>query len=49
MYVFFTAHEATDNCPIVSNPGQADSDGDGVGDACDNCPSDSNSAQVGAL
>jgi putative metal-binding protein/FG-GAP repeat protein/VCBS repeat protein/thrombospondin type 3 repeat protein len=27
-----------DNCPIVYNPNQADTDHDGLGDACDNCP-----------
>ena len=28
--------DATDNCPAVYNPTQADADGDGAGDACEN-------------
>jgi hypothetical protein len=30
-----TVMDGVDNCPMVSNPGQADYDGDGQGDACD--------------
>ncbi len=34
-----------DNCPRLSNPGQADRDHDGRGDACDNCPDAPNPGQ----
>jgi alpha-tubulin suppressor-like RCC1 family protein len=34
-----------DNCPNNANPGQEDTDNDGIGDECDNCPNDANSGQ----
>jgi Putative metal-binding motif/Thrombospondin type 3 repeat len=34
-----------DDCPLVSNAGQADADHDGRGDACDNCPATPNAGQ----
>jgi len=35
--------DSTDNCPLVHNPGQRDSNGNGIGDACDS------SAAVGGI
>ncbi|MBT7350593.1 hypothetical protein HN803_07485, partial [candidate division WWE3 bacterium] len=36
-----------DNCPLNSNPDQADVDSDGLGDVCDACVSDPNNDQDG--
>ena len=38
--------DGSDNCPLVANVGQENSDTDTVGDACDNCPSVDNDAQT---
>ncbi|MFI5040561.1 MAG: thrombospondin type 3 repeat-containing protein [Acidimicrobiales bacterium] len=37
---------ATDKCPLIYDPAQADADADGVGDLCDNCPAVSNPTQI---
>ncbi len=38
--------DANDNCPLLSNPGQANADGDALGDACDPTPNGSGSGST---
>ncbi len=40
--------DASDKCPGLYDPAQADADGDGLGDLCDNCPTVANHNQADA-
>ncbi len=41
---FDGVYDCIDNCPGLSNPGQEDCDGNGVGDACDDIPDCNNNS-----
>lgn len=42
----YDARGVSDNCDLRYNPGQADSDSDGIGDVCDNCLMIANNNQL---
>jgi hypothetical protein len=39
-------NDAIDNCPLIANPDQQNSDNDIFGDECDNCPDSTNGDQM---
>ena len=47
-YLFLSSGitDSTDNCPLVANSDQQNSDGDSHGDVCDNCPQTDNENQA---